>query len=199
MPFELFTAMRQGQRNTIAATFRTNDIWAKKLKVSERRRLYRVALERTLAEWRDKFLWKRINKDTVRRHPFNYQRGGNAPMIGPRRRNDPQKLINAIWTGKTRARIPTATKETDPIQVSASVTFPFGHPVKPAISRVFKSLPRVEIVWIADRFAQLVAAERELTETVDKGKRRGMLKLSPEQRQRMKSQPRSGGRSRARR
>src|SRR6056297_1424668 len=99
-------------RNSLRTVLEANEPTARLLSPAQRRKLYKFTLEQAMQEWRERYLFRRVNADTVRKPPFSYKKGGDAPMIGWRPQGRKDKLINAIWTGKIRANIPSPKKET---------------------------------------------------------------------------------------
>jgi len=186
---EVLTQRKQGQ-NSLRTVLEMNEPAARLLVPAQRRKLYKFTLERVMRNWRTKYLGRRVNADTVKKPPFNYQKGGNTPMIGWRRKWDKSKLINAMWAGKITAQIPTPKKETEPMKFGVRVAFPLGHAVNSAITKVFKELPSDEINWIVAEWAKELATERSQLVEQKKGKNKGRMVFSPEQRKRLANPPR---------
>ena len=181
----------RNRRNTMQIAIRDNEEWLQLMSPAQRRKLIKAAIEAALFKWRREHLWKRISADHVRRPPFNYPSHIPAPMIGWRRPNARDKLMNAIFTGKITGRVPTPKKETDPIQVSGTVAIPMGHAVSRDILRVMQQLPDDELDYIVAQFAEQLTKDKGLVERVPRGKNKGRLRLSPEQRERLRRPPRA--------
>ena len=179
------TVFRDGKGNNIRVTVEKNREWLWRFSDTNRRRLFIDAVMFATTQWRNTYLARRIQKETVQGNPFYYKGGGNTPMIGPRRRSDPSKLINAIYRGKITPKVPTPKKQTDPPSIGVDIAIPFGHPVKPAIVKAFRILPQDEVQAWGDWFAQRIAQSQEGAIVQTRGKHKGRMKLSPEQREKL--------------
>jgi hypothetical protein len=167
-----------------------NDEWVRLFTPAQRRKLYMETFRHVLSLWRDKYLWKRINAETVKRGPFNYARGGNTPMIGQNVGN--RKLINVVGTGSIKAQSPSAKQEIDPFMLSGTVAFPMGHPVINEIPRVFQLIPEDEIKWMVNKWAEVMLDEKNRSTKILKGKRAGQMKLSAAQQKEFRSVKKGG-------
>ena len=177
--------------NVLRSVVDQNDGWVRLFSPAQRRKVYQDTFKQALILWRQEFLWKRVNKTAVKSSPFNYRRGGNTPMIGPNVGS--RKLVNVVGGGSVTVRVPTAAKETDPLKITGTMAFPFGHPVVPEIVAVFQTIPPDEMKWIAQKWGELLLQARDQAVSIERGVRAGQLKLSPEQMASMRRGGRGSG------
>ena len=170
--------------NVLRTVQEENDAWLRMFSPAQRKKVYQNSLMDALGKWRKEFLWRRVNATEVKKSPFNYRLGGDTPMIGNNRGN--RKLINTIGNGKITVRVPSANKETAPLQITGTIAFPTGHPVPPEIRAVFSIIPPDEIRWIARQWQRNLDKIRQKAGRVTRGVNAGRFKLTPEQTAAMK-------------
>lgn len=150
----------------------------------QRQKFFTLNLRDALDWWRFTYLRLRIEAESVKRYPFDYKLGGKTPMVYRGR------LIKVIGTGKINISKPRGKSGFIPFK--AAVSLPFGHPVVPEISKVFRvgagGMLGGEIRAVAKRLADNIAKEANGVKVVNRrdkatGTRKPRYMLSKDQRQ----------------
>ena len=96
----------------------------------QRMKFFRLVMIDALDWWRFTYLARRIEAQTVRKAPFNYRLGVDPPMYWT------GKLLSVITKGRIRVSKPRGNDGFLPFV--AKLSLPFGHPVPPQLSKVFR-------------------------------------------------------------
>ena len=156
---------------------------------AQRDKFFKLNMLDVLDWWRFVYLRRRIEADSVRKSPFNYKEGrGGSPLVWTGR------LIKKVGKGKITVSKPRGGSGFIPF--AAQVSLPFGHPVRPAISKIFRvgagGFLADEIRSIALKLADNITQEAKGIRKVNRknkstGVKTPVYSLSKKQKERLKA------------